>query len=108
MATYANPKYHAPRHGKLWKYLGFILLAIALPVVGYGIMHLLVYLFPLSTGSIWAYTLFTLVIIALGLAIPLWMLKAGLLAAHERDSREKEFHMRDIPKDKKQLEREQL
>lgn len=75
---------------------------ILLPVVGYGIMHMLVYVLPMSGPAVWADFLFTLLLIALGLSIPYWMLKIGFHYAHTQNSDEKELNIKDIPKDKDQ------
>ena len=83
------------------------LLAIAIPFVGYGIMHGLAYLLPMGENTDGSYWVFTLLIIFLGLLVPYLMLKAGLLKAHTANKQEKELRLRDFPKDRAQISREQ-
>lgn len=90
---------------KQWKPLIFLLLALFIPVIGYGIMHGLVYVLPVSENNTGAQLLFTILIIALGLAIPYWMLKSGVHKARLHDRREKEVKLENIPKDTKELSR---
>ncbi len=73
-------------------------LVILIPVVGYGIMQMLVYLFPMSEQSYVSHFMMTLAIIALGLVVPYWMLKGSFHVAHLNNSDERELHLRDLPK----------
>lgn len=68
-------------------------------------MHLFTYVLPLSETATAYQLLYTLVLIALGLLIPLAILKVAFHAARLRHPGEKEFTVRDIPKDKDQLAR---
>lgn len=76
-----------------------VALVILIPAAGYGIMHLLAYAVPLDQDSTGMHLLVTLAIIALGLMVPYWMLKAGFFRAHLRNRDEDELHLRDLPKD---------
>jgi hypothetical protein len=78
-------------------------LIVLIPVIGYGIMHLSVYLLPVSGESLWGDLAFTLLLIFLGLAIPYWMLKLAFHRAHMRNPEEKDMHLSDLPKDKDDL-----
>ena len=86
------------------KHFWFVVIAAAIPFVGYGIMHGLTYLFPMSEDTPYTHLFYTVILIALGLLIPYWMLKTGIHAAHLRDPGEKELQLKDIPKDKDQLD----
>ncbi len=89
---------------KSQQYVFFVLLAILIPVAGYAAMHLAIYFLGLNQqSSAAAYVFYTVFIIALGLALPYWMLKAGRHAAHLRNRQEGELHLSDIPKDKDEL-----
>jgi len=83
-----------------------LLVIIAIPVIGYGIMHGLAFVIPLSEGqegeSIGP-IFYNMILIILGLLIPYVMLKLLFKAAHMRNPQEKEFHIEDLPKDKEQL-----
>lgn len=84
------------------RYIGWMVaLIVLIPTVGYGVMHVLVYLFPMSETSTISHITYTLILIALGLVIPYAMLKALFSAAHRQNPRqEKELHLEDLPKDK--------
>lgn len=101
---YRMPKSAFERHP--FKLTALMAAIPASGILGYFMMKLLVYFFPMSSGDIGTYFVVTLSFIVIGLTIPLLMLKMGLFAAHMGDAYEKEFRMRDIPKDKEQLNRE--
>lgn len=79
---------------------------ITIPLIGFGLMQLLVYFLPISESTV-TQGLYMLGLIGLGLALPYWMLKLGVHEAHERNKQEREVKLTDIPKDKDQLEREE-
>ncbi len=85
------------------RYLWWIVFAAAIPAVGYGVMHLLVYVLPMAETSTGSHVVYTIILIGLGLAVPYWMLKAGIHAAHKHNPQERELHLSDVPKDKDQL-----
>ena len=86
------------RHGLL------ITCAVLIPLLGYALMHVLIYIYPLSQESHFLrYTIYTLALIVLGLVIPYAMLKAGVAAAKLRNPDEKSLEIKDIPKDKDEL-----
>lgn len=78
---------------------------IALPVIGFTGMYMFVYILPLS-DNVLIQIFYTLVLIALGLAIPYWILKLGIHEAHLANPEEKELELKDVPKDKQQLDEE--
>ncbi|MBI3630743.1 MAG: hypothetical protein HY221_00160 [Candidatus Sungbacteria bacterium] len=80
-----------------------VLLIVALPVGGYGFMHGLVYVLPLSTNGTGVQVVFTLLIIVFGLLIPYWMLKAGIHVVCLSDPLEEEVKLKDIPKEMDEL-----
>jgi hypothetical protein len=86
-------------------YIGWMIaLIVLLPTVGYGLMHFLIYVFPMSETSTWSHIIYTVILIALGLTIPYFMLKALFSAAHRQNPRdEHELHLKDLPKDKDDL-----
>jgi hypothetical protein len=85
----------------------WVILAAAIPVLGYGVMHGLALILPMDDGSTGTHLLLTAAIIFLGLAVPYWMLKAGLISAHKRNPKERELQLKDFPKDRGQMLREQ-
>lgn len=87
------------------KHLSLVLLVMLIPLVGYALMHGLIYLFPMegSSDNTASYLFYTLIIIGLGLGVPCLMLKTGFHAAHTRNHKEKELSLADVPKDKEQL-----
>ena len=87
------------------RYFFFVIALILLPIVAYGAMHLLTHLMPMSEDSTGTHLLLTLIIFFFGLAVPFWMLKLGTKAAHENNPAEPEAQLKDIPKDKEQLDR---
>lgn len=88
------------------KHLAVIFAIILLPVLGYFAMRLLPEMFSMGEGSTGSHLLVTVLIIAIGLAVPYWMLKAFIHQAHEYDPAETEFDLKDIPKDKQDLARD--
>ncbi|MBI1275542.1 hypothetical protein GC177_06185 [bacterium] len=80
----------------------FIMLAIIIPVVAYLIMHGVVQVVPLSEDNFGLQLFLTLFVIGLGVTAPYLMLKTAFFSAHLKNSEEKELHLRDIPKDKRQ------
>lgn len=90
------------KHHLLW-----LALIPILAVAGYAVMHGLIYALPVSENNTTVNILFTCFIIAMGLAIPYFMLKIGMHEAHLQNPDEKELRLRDIPKDKQQISREQ-
>lgn len=85
------------------KYHLSIALIIAIPLIGYGIMHLLVYVVPVSEDNVFSNFFYTAIVIVLGLGIPYAMLKLLFHAANLKNRREKPLRLQDIPKDKDQL-----
>ena len=85
----------------------WVIVTMLIPVVGYGIMHALVYVLPMGEHTGGAHLALTVLIIFLGLAVPYWMLKAGLFKAHLGNPKEKELQLKDFPKDRVQIAREQ-
>jgi hypothetical protein len=88
---------------KEWKPLLFLLLGLFIPVAGYSLMHSMFYVLPMSEDSTGMHLFLTLFIIALGLCVPYWMLMAMAHKAHLSDPREREMHLKDIPKDEQEL-----
>ncbi|NBO17822.1 MAG: hypothetical protein EBV03_01080 [Proteobacteria bacterium] len=73
--------------------------------MGYAIAHgLTIVLPPSQHGGIY-YGLLTVFFSVLLLAVPYWMLKLGSRARHDANHRERELTLKDIPKDKDQLNR---
>jgi magnesium-transporting ATPase (P-type) len=89
-------------------YFFWLLLFIAIPVVGYAIMHGMVYVFPMQEDSTLRHLMITVAIIALGLAVPYWMLKAGLFAARKRNVNEDNVTLEDLPKSQRPAGRRDL
>jgi hypothetical protein len=87
------------------RFVFFLVLAAAVALAGSAVMYGAVFTAPLAenTKGVTPY-LVTLFIIAVGLAAPYWVLKLSVHAAHERDPREKEVALKDIPKDKDELD----
>jgi uncharacterized membrane protein YqjE len=83
---------HKQHYGRL---IGVVLL---IAFIGYAVMHLLVYVLPLSQNTTGMNAVFTVIIIALGLSVPYWMLKFGIHQARMHDPREKEMTLKDLPK----------
>jgi len=77
---------------------------IALPVVAFGLTYGLNLIAPL-TGSVDIYSaFFMLMMIIVGVGVPFLMLKLMSNAAHIHNPDEKVIEMRDIPKDKQQMD----
>ena len=91
-----------PRKTK--RILLFIALLGIIPAVGYGIMHALAFMLPMSETSTFSHITFTVILIALGLLVPYAMLKSLGAAAHEQNQNEKSFTLSDLPKDKQQFD----
>jgi hypothetical protein len=75
----------------------------AILIVGYAIMYFAVYIVPLSGAGLANQLFYTVLLIALGLAVPYWVLKLVGYAAHKENPREKTVRLKDIAKDKDQL-----
>ena len=87
-----------------WK-AGLLIASIPLAAIGgYVAMRVLFYFFPIQEGTGLDHAILTLAIIIIGLWVPYWILKAGAAAAHLLNWKEKIFRLKDIPKDKKELE----
>jgi hypothetical protein len=85
---------------------GLIIAAtLLIATVGYGVMHLMVYVLPMSQDSMFSNLIFTLFIIALGLAVPYWMLKFSIHRAHLYNPQEKEIRLEDLPKDQERAQK---
>lgn len=85
---------------------GFVITAtLLIAVVGYAIMHLTVYVLPMSEDSVFIDLAFTLFIIALGLVVPYWMLKFSIHQVHLRHPEEREIELKDLPKDQERPHR---
>jgi hypothetical protein len=84
------------------KYFSMVALVVLLPIVGSTIMYFSIYAVPMTDHPSYRYVVYTALVIALGLLVPYFMLKAFSIAAHQWDPREKELHMKDLPKDKDQ------
>ncbi len=82
-----------------------IILIIAIPVLGFSIMYGLAYLLPIASDLL-PQLLFTVLLIGLGLAVPYWFLKLGAHEAHRNNPEEKELTLKEIPKDKDDLDAE--
>ena len=87
------------------KYLFLILSIPVIAIMGYFLMHMMVYVLPLSERSYGSYITVTLLIIALGLFVPYWMMKAGFKGAETNDPHETSIELNDIPKDQNQIAR---
>lgn len=81
----------------------FLILALCIPVAGYALMHVLVFVLPVSDGNIWVHVLYFALTMFLGLAIPYVMMKSAMHRAHLRDPSEGELELKNIGKDKDQL-----
>jgi len=77
---------------------GMLILILLIPVLGYGAMHAIVYLFPMTEESDARHFIITFFIIALGLAVPYWLLKAGFHKGHLENPSQDELHIGDLPK----------
>jgi hypothetical protein len=82
----------------------FILL---LPGIGYLVMSGLIYVIPLSSNNIVNILIYASLILAIGLLVPMWIVKLGVHVATMSDKREKELEFKNIAKDKDQLARSQ-
>ena len=80
-----------------------VLIVIALPVVGYAVAHGLTFVFPPSQYGSLYYGFLTVFFAVILLAVPYWMLKLGSRARHDANPKERELTLKDIPKDKDQL-----
>lgn len=82
------------------RHLTIILTILLVLLGGYGFMYMLSFAFPdSSAGQLFTMALFAVIV----LAVPYWVIKLMTKDAHLRNPREKEMHLRDIPKDKDQL-----
>lgn len=72
-------------------------------VISYAIAHGLVLLYPPSEQNAGFHAILTLLLILILLAAPYFALKLMSHAAHLKNPEEKEIHLRDFPKDKKQF-----
>lgn len=93
------------KHEKRYLLLGIIL---ALPIIGYGIMHALVYIMPMQDGStgeqyVGNQLFYALILTVFGLMVPWWMLKLAVRNAAVRDPEEGELELRNIGKDKEKV-----
>ena len=86
---------------KNWEKILMVISILLIPLIGYAIMHALVYILPVSASHNMQ-LLVTIMIIALGLCIPYWMIKAGFHKAHLTNPQESELELRDIPKEKQE------
>jgi len=82
-----------------------IALIFFVALAGAVIMYMSASILPLSDSGL-NYLFCTVVLIALGLAIPYWMLKLGLHEASMRNRNERELTLGDIPKDHEQLKKD--
>lgn len=82
-----------------------VISVIALPVLGYALAHGFTLAVPPSEHGGWYFGLLTLFFALLLMAVPFWMLKLGSRARHDVNSHEREMELKDIPKDKDQLNR---
>lgn len=80
-------------------------LMITIVLVGAGAMYWLIYAFPMDDESMVLHTVYAVVMIVLGLAIPYWVLKLGIHRAHLQNPQEKEMELSDIPKDRQDMAR---
>lgn len=87
------------------KRLGLIAAVIVLPVVGYLIMRAIPESYNDDGTATGLHIITYLVLIAVGLTVPFLMLKSSMKSAKMGDSRERELHLKDIPKDKEQIAR---
>lgn len=78
---------------------------VAIPVLGYAVMHGLLHFFPMEDNNPAVYLAVTVLIIAIGLATPWWLLKTGLYEAQLNNPSEKPVDLADVPKDREQLAR---
>lgn len=74
--------------------IGLILL---LGAGGWFVMYSLVDMISPTDTSL-NYALFSLLLVAIGLTVPYFILKLVAHEAHRRDGREKEMNLKDIPK----------
>jgi putative flippase GtrA len=86
---------------KKWEQVFTIMSILLIPVIGYVIMHALVYVLPVSASHS-VQLLFSIIIIAMGLTVPYWMIKAGFHKAHLANPQESELELQDIPKEKQE------
>ena len=82
-----------------------VALIVLVVLVGFAVMRTAIYAIPQSGGDAVNHTVYTVLLIALGLAVPYWMVKLLFHAAHVRNPQEKEVGLKDIPDDKEQLNR---
>ena len=100
-----TPEYYPLSARKRTESLRIIGIIFLVALVGAGVMYMFTYIIPLS-GNSWFYVLCTFIIIALGLAVPYWMLKLGFHYAHTKNREEKELHLADLSKDQQELKKE--
>jgi hypothetical protein len=83
-----------------FKHAYLISIFILLPLLGYGAMRLIVYLFGGTDGTnIFFLIMMGLAVVLIGLTVPYLMLKTTFLDAHVWNREEKEIKLSDIPKD---------
>ena len=76
---------------------------IILPIAGYSIAYGLTLVAPMGASSTFYHLFYTVLVIAIGLGVPYWMLKLVSRVAHGVNTEEKEMQLDDIPKDKDQM-----
>lgn len=77
-----------------------ILIIAAIPVIGFSAMYGTAHFLSVSDSAI-SSAVITLLLIAIGVGVPFWMLKFGFHEARMRNPRdEAELHLSDIPKHK--------
>lgn len=75
----------------------------ALAVIGFTAMYMLVEVMPpLDGDNTFSQIMFMLLMVALGLTVPYWILKLGSREAHKRNRNEEELQLKDIPKYQRQ------
>jgi hypothetical protein len=85
---------------------GLIIAAtLFIAAMGYGVMHLMVYVLPMAQDNTFSHIIFTVFIIALGLAVPYLMLKFSIHRTHLYNPNEKELRLEDLPKDQERAKK---
>lgn len=82
-------------------YVRAVALIFFITILGFGLMYAPAVLLPLSDSNL-NYFMFSVLIIALGLAVPYWILKLGMHSAHRHNAQERELSLKDIPDDQDQ------
>ncbi len=99
MAIYPN---HALSHKRQFRVMYTLGIVFLIALIGSGGMYILIDVLP-EARSMTKDIIYAIVIMALGLAVPYWMLKLSFHAAHVWNPKEKEFELKDLTKNQDDL-----